>query len=200
MKLTRSECHDYWMTGDGAKTLPDYVAHAGNEQYTEFVAHKFIKKIKKRNYNILELGCNVGRNLDALYRVGFTNLAGIDINPDMPTGMYNYYPNIYHNCSIITASIEDQLPSVGDENFDVVFSVAVLQHLHPDSGWVFEQIRRITKRYIFTIEYESPTEHPRIWGRNYREIFTHNDDFKMVESKNIDIMLPGYVYRLFRRR
>jgi len=39
-----------------------------------------LEKILPKDASILELGCGAGRNLDALKKAGFTNLAGIEIN------------------------------------------------------------------------------------------------------------------------
>src|SRR5579864_7953029 len=41
---------------------------------------KYFAKIDK-NSSILEVGCNVGLNLNLLQRLGFTNLTGLELNP-----------------------------------------------------------------------------------------------------------------------
>jgi SAM-dependent methyltransferase len=61
--------------------------------------------------------------------------------------------------TIHVASLEDALRSFSDQQFDFVFSLAVLEHVHDDSEAVFAEIARITSRVLVTIEDE----------RNYTE-------------------------------
>jgi hypothetical protein len=53
--------------------------------------------------------------------------------------------------------VEDVVKSFGDRTFDLVFTMAVLEHIHTTSEWVFEEIVRITNRYVVTIEDERGT-------------------------------------------
>ena len=48
----------------------------GRTRFLLKIADRFISK----NDSILEIGCNVGRNLNALYLNGFRDLSGIEIN------------------------------------------------------------------------------------------------------------------------
>ena len=50
--------------------------------------------------------------------------------------------------------VEEFLPSLGDDAFDVVFRMAVLEHLHDDSASVFADITRVSKRLLVTVEDE----------------------------------------------
>ena len=48
--------------------------------------------------------------------------------------------------------------------------MAVLEHIHDDSKWVFQEMARITKKYLICIE----DEHGVSWRhfpRNHKEIF-----------------------------
>ena len=58
----------------------------------------------------------------------------------------------------------------GDGEFDVVCSVNVLSHIHPDSEWVFSELARVATSGLVLVE----DEHSRsMWDfpRNYRRIF-----------------------------
>jgi hypothetical protein len=48
--------------------------------------------------------------------------------------------------------------------------MATFQHIHPDSEWVFQEIARITKRYIVTIEDGKAVGQRRV-PRDYSKIF-----------------------------
>ena len=78
----KTEILDYWKAPwlfDGANNPEMYLDSETTERRTRFllkIADRFVNK----NDSILEIGCNVGRNLNALYCNGFRNLSGIEIN------------------------------------------------------------------------------------------------------------------------
>jgi 2-polyprenyl-3-methyl-5-hydroxy-6-metoxy-1,4-benzoquinol methylase len=49
--------------------------------------------------------------------------------------------------------------SAARDSHDIVFSMAVLEHIHEDSSVVFEEMRRIARKLVVTIE----DEHERGW-------------------------------------
>ena len=71
---------------------------------------------------------------------------------------------------IINKPIEDAIISFKDNEFDLIFTMAVLVHIHPDVEQLFEHIVRVTKEYLILIEDEiSQTE--RHTPRSYKEVF-----------------------------
>ena len=113
---------------------------------------------------------NVGRNLNYLYSAGFSELAGIEINAEAIDLLRLSYPNIMH-ADIVNAPIEDVIVNLPDSSFELVFTMAVLEHIHPESSFIFREIYRITKKCLITIEDE--TVHS--WNhfpRNYGRIFS----------------------------
>lgn len=66
--------------------------------------------------------------------------------------------------------MEEGLPSMQINSYDLVFTMAVLEHLHKDSEYVFKDIARIAKQYLLTIEDESGIS-KRHFPRNYQAIF-----------------------------
>jgi SAM-dependent methyltransferase len=103
------------------------------------------------NARILEVGCNVGRNLNHLNKMGFKNLAGIEINPHAVERLRQSYPNL-KDVPVHVGTAESVLPGIGDNEFDVVFTMAVLEHIHPDSVHVYGHIARIAKKHVLAIE------------------------------------------------
>ena len=118
--------------------------------------------------SILELGCNVGRNLEYLRRAGYTNLGGIEVSPRARALREGHYPNL--DITYYEGPIEEWI--LRCRRFDVVFSMAVLQHVHPDSDWIFTEIARVAKRGIVTIE-DEVRDTKSLWPRNYGAIFTN---------------------------
>ena len=67
-------------------------------------------------------------------------------------------------------TLEDVLPGLPTGSVDVVFSLAVLIHVHPTSREIFRQMARIARRYVCVIEAESTTV-AHVFARNYRRVF-----------------------------
>jgi SAM-dependent methyltransferase len=154
---------------------------------------------------ILELGCNIGRNLAALNQRGFRTLHAVEINPNAVAAMGVYYPNTSERVDVTLGAFEDVLPDIGDDAYRVVFSMAVLEHVHPDSDDLFDHIVRIAGRHIITIEDEA-TVTPRHFARNYRDVFerrgcrqTRMLDFDQVSTDEFNLagLSHGHVMRLF---
>ena len=102
-------------------------------------------------YSILEVGCNVGRNLNHLYMSGYENLAGIEINENAVQRLRRAYPQL-KSVNIDVGPAEEVLAHYRSSSFDVVFTMAVLEHIHPSSRTVFSQIARVARRYVLAIE------------------------------------------------
>lgn len=194
-KMTQEEMHAYWKdrTFFGENGIFRYLK--GQKKSAFLIA--LIKKIGfPANGSILELGCNTGRNLNALYDAGFFNLTGIDINRGAIESAKNSFP---HLKKLIERSIE--LFFVKPRQYDLIFSMAVLEHLHPGSVAVFKQIAQSAKKYIITIEWEGESKNPRIIQRNYKKIF-EKQGFEQISCQEISKIksLNGYYARIFCKK
>jgi SAM-dependent methyltransferase len=109
-----------------------------------------------RDASVLELGCGSGRHLAHLADHGSENLSGVDINPDAFDTMRETYPALAADGTFHCGSIEDIIEGFDDGQFDAVYSVETLQHLHPDVEWVFAEVARITDTLLVTAEIERP--------------------------------------------
>ena len=92
--------------------------------------------------SLLEVGCNVGRNLNHLFTMGQEHLGGIEINPHAVERLRTEYPKLA-NVPIYTGTAEDVLPTLPENGYDIVFTMAVLEHIHPDSPRVYADIARV---------------------------------------------------------
>ena len=116
--------------------------------------------------SVLELGCNVGRNLEYLRRAGYTQLGGIEISPRAAPIRRDYFPEL--EIDYYQGPIEERI--LHCRPFDIVFSMAVLQHVHPDSDWIFAEIARVARVGIVTIE-DEVSDRETLCPRDYGEIF-----------------------------
>lgn len=154
---------------------PAYYADIGPNEVSETLA-TVLDYYADENAEILEVGCSSGRHLAHLRDSGFKNLTGIDINDESFDVMADHYPGLAATGSFHTGPIEEIVPEFADNEFDVVYSVETLQHIHPDNEWVFEELARVTSDLLITAENEgnSPTR-----GRADSEVSCVNDDFPL---------------------
>ncbi len=145
---------------------------------------EFINTLDK-DIRILEVGCNVGNQLNYLQSMGFNNLFGIDIQ--------EYAVQVAQkNTSgmTITQNSAQGLP-YKDEEFDLVYTSGVLIHISPDDiGNVIGEIVRCTKKWVWGLEYYADELTPinyrnnrdLLWKRNFCKLYT--DTFPELELVN----------------
>ena len=111
------------------------------------------------------------------------------------------FPELAGTATIHNDLIEtDRADPARTRGFDVVFSMAVLEHLHPDSEWVFAELARKSRRLVITIEDEG-NRNWRAFPRNYRAVFEQLG-FEQMEERDCgpaEGFYAGIVARVFRR-
>jgi SAM-dependent methyltransferase len=132
---------------------PEYYAHRGPDEASEAIRVLFGRFVG-RGASVLELGCSSGRHLAHLQANGYDDLTGIELNADALSVMKESYPDLAAAGTFYAAAIEDVLDSFADGQFAAVYSVETLQHVHPDSEWVFAELARITDDLLITVENE----------------------------------------------
>ena len=161
-----------------------------------------IQKLKGINENssIMEIGCNCGKNLNYLYERRYQNLSGIEISPKAVALMRKEFPNLYYNSSIFVNSLEGELKYIKSCSVDVIFSLAVLMHIHTNSEFIFKELVRITKKYIITLEDEKCSPAWSHYPRNYKRVF-EGLGMKQIKEVNVGNVkgLVGHTLRVFRK-
>ncbi len=189
---SREEIHEFWKHGSG---------HAFDLRVKDSIL--FLVEIAKRYVTpparILEIGCGDGRNLNYLFLDGFQNLAGIEICEADLRLLEQRFPKLAEQAVIYNESAEEALVKIPNEEFTLVFTMAVLQHIHPSSEFIFGEIARITGRYIITIEIEQL----RGWAcfpRNYKIVF---EPLGLKQVEEIDCSRVNgwehYIARVFEK-
>jgi hypothetical protein len=69
---------------------------------------------------VLELGCNAGANLERLRQLGYTDLAGLEINPTAVQELHEAFPSLAGEASVIEGSLERVLPTLETDSVDVI--------------------------------------------------------------------------------
>jgi SAM-dependent methyltransferase len=119
---------------------------------------------------ILEIGCNAGRNLSYLQRAGYENLTGIEISQQAVDLMRERFPEVARRARILVGPVEQHIRAFADGEFDLVFTVAVLEHIHTESEWIFADMARVTRTHLITLEDEAERSW-RHFPRDYQRVF-----------------------------
>jgi len=131
----------------------------------------------------LEIGCNVGRNINYLYINSYKNLEAIEISSDALNLFEQNYPDTYQNVTIRNQPVEEALPEIEENRFDLIFTMAVLEHIHDKNDeWLFNEIVNKTSKYMLTIEDESKSSW-RHFPRNYRNVFERAGMEQILEER-----------------
>lgn len=121
-----------------------------------------------KDARVLEIGCNVGRNLAYLHEHGYHRVEGIEINPHAVALLRETYPHLA-STEIHIGAAGEVLPRLADDEFDLVYTMAVLEHIHPDEASVFDDMARIG-RQILAIEPHGRLSH-RQFPHDIRQVF-----------------------------
>lgn len=165
----------------------------------EFLAKATLDK-DPTEIKFLEIGCNVGNQLNMIQEFDFNNLWGIEIQKhalDIARKRGNF--------NIVEGNAYD-IP-FKNNFFDIVFTSGLLIHIPPKKIHdVLEEIYRCTSDYIWGFEYYTPQGYETIkyhgkneimWKTDFPQYYLNwFDDLKLVHKKilkykdndNLDIM------------
>lgn len=139
-----------------------------------------------QNLRILEVGTNVGVQLELLHRLGFKNLFGIDVQSYAVEEAHRQRPAL----NIIEGNVLD-IPFKSDF-FDLVFTSGLLIHVHPDDiDQAISEIVRCARRYVWGFEYYSEEyEEVRyrgndnlLWKTDFARLYLQNFDLKLRKQE-----------------
>ena len=143
---------------------------------------------------ICEAGCNVGNNLAKFPKDW--SVFGIDMNQHALNSAKKKYPKF----SFQVENIKET--SFPDSFFDLVFTRGVLIHIHPDEvDTVLEEFLRISRRWVFNLEYFAEEEKMIEWKRGkdllwYRNMKKRWSQFDVKIVSDVEIPLevdPGKI-------
>jgi SAM-dependent methyltransferase len=173
------DVREAWATRSGAYS-PEYYAHHGPDERSRTVRAVLDDHVGPEA-SVLELGCSSGRHLAHLAANGYEDLAGVEVNADAFDVMADHYPDLAATGTFYRDAIEAVLPTFETGQFDAVFSVETLQHVHPDEAWVFADVARVAGDLVLTVENEGEEDGPDVrrvddgvplYHRDWRGVFT----------------------------
>lgn len=184
--------HEYWRAPDDGMNQPSKYAEAPVER-SKFLVQKVAGLVSK-DAKILEIGCNTGRNLAFLRQAGFRNVSAIEISEAAIVNLRAAYPELV-DVSVVNLPVEDVARAWGDKEFDLIITMAVLEHIHTDSEWIFAEMARAGKRLI-TIEDERTTSW-RHFTREYQAVFEALGMKQIDSADGVDGLPKQFRYRAF---
>jgi pseudaminic acid biosynthesis-associated methylase len=139
--------------------------------------------------SILELGCNVGVNLEALQRIDSRfELTGVEINEKAAT-----IARAKNMADIRQGTIVEKL--VLDRTFDLTFSKTVLIHIPPERLTdVYDNLYRLSKRYILVCEYYNPTPVTVNYRGHTDRLFKRDFAGELIDRYSLRLVNYGFVY------
>lgn len=138
-----------------------------------------VVKMLPEDARILEIGCNAGRNLNYLYRHGFTNLWGIEIGPLALKKFGEVFPNARESTHVTCGNAVEEIRSLPTDYFDLVFTRSVLVNIHPKHDSLFSQMARVCRGYILSSEMEGSWT---AWPRDFTQLFNRHG-FALVSKR-----------------
>lgn len=112
---------------------------------------------------ILDLGCNVGRHLYALWQRGYMNLFGIDVQHAALELMGKAFPELTGTVTVSQGTFQEYLPRVADRTFDICFTHGATIELVPPHFPICAELARISRRAVILMIGESEHYYPRLW-------------------------------------
>jgi SAM-dependent methyltransferase len=147
---------------------------------------QFIEQHVGKTTPILDVGACTSEPLCSLYRMGFSDLTGIDLNPDVMRMPYN------QNIKFVTGDFTDT--SFPEEAFGAITAISVLEHGYSGPK-VFGEISRILKTggyLIGSVDYwpeKIDTRGVTVYGLDWR-IFSKSELLDLIEEAGAHGLVP----------
>lgn len=176
------EVHQEWMNRSAAYS-PAYYAYRGPDE-TSALVREHLDEAVGADAAVLEVGCSCGRHLAHLHEHGYRDLHGVDVNAETRDVMADAYPDLAADVTVYVDAAENVLPGFENGRFDAVYSVETLQHIPPDSEWVFGELARVAADVLATVENEGDHRDPGdpdvsyvdgevpLYYREFHDVFT----------------------------
>ena len=184
---------EYWRSRNiGDPHGPESYLHEDNSIYVMFGD---LLKALGGKASFLEIGCNAGRNLNYLLKQGHTDLAGIEINDaSVNVVLKDYFPDLYEKGTFYIGNALDEIKKIPDSRYDVVFSIAVLEHIPYEDRALFTEMARVSKQYIAIITGLKSTLFNHNYERIFRKLGFTTIVYRLFYGENNNFQLPTELY------
>ncbi|MBN2057336.1 MAG: class I SAM-dependent methyltransferase [Candidatus Saganbacteria bacterium] len=161
---------------DGAIDVPE--TYVGEDNSLAELFRDVLPYLDKQS-PVLELGCNVGRSLDYLYRHGYTDLTGVEIGPKAVELSKTVFPDMYEHSRLIVGDVTEVIKTFAKDQFELVFCHSVLVNIHPKHNHIFKDMARISRKFILILENEGSYN---AYPKDFKKL-VEKQGYKMIVSK-----------------
>lgn len=167
--------------------------------YTSYVAldahaRILIDKVQKYSFKsskILDLGCNVGRHLSELKKLGYNNLYGVDIGKIPITKSKKIFSNL-KKVKNVCSSFEEYLFKTPDNFFNLIYTHGATIELVKPTFPLISQLYRVLANsgYLILLIDENGHSYPRFWRYEFKL-----NNLSIVRAKYISKSLTLFVLK-----
>ena len=138
---------------------------------------KVLDLLPDKILDVLEVGAGTGANLEALRRLSYHELWGLEPNDNARAKLQGHFRVAHGEAENIQAE---------DRTFDLVFTYGVLMHLI-DPVPAMREMYRVSRGYVMCAEYFSPClrhmpyrDHVPLFADDYGSLWMDNFELKVV--------------------
>lgn len=134
---------------------------------------------------ILELGCNTGTNLVALQMLGYPDVRGVEVNAYAAKEAQSAGLRVVHGSLLETEG----------EPSDMVMTVGVLIHIHPDELPVaYDRLVTPARRYVLIVEYYDPNPVDILYRGHTGRLWKRDFAGELLDRYPLRLVDYGFVY------
>ena len=165
-----AQCASYWAAQESPDQANNPATYSGKSLEVAQWLNQFWSPEVDTEDSLFEVGTNAGPNLELLRQEGYEQLAGAEINPSAIAEMKRAFPQLTELADVHLGDAAEVLGGMPASAYDVVFSMAVLVHVHPANNQVMAEMVRVARRYVCVVEAEDVTC-GYLFARNYARVF-----------------------------
>jgi SAM-dependent methyltransferase len=150
-----------------------------------------IQNYSSKNSKILDLGCNIGRHLSELKKLGYSNLYGVDIGKIPILQSNKFFPNL-KKVKNVCSSFEEYLFKTPNNFFNLIYTHGATIELVKPTFPLISQLSRVLDNdgYLIFIIDENGHSYPRFWRYEFKL-----NNLLIVKANNISENHTLYVLK-----
>ncbi len=190
MKLKLNEQEKFWLGQFGNRYINRNKSKRLKKN-TDYFFEKIFKKKKIKISSIIELGANIGNNLESLKKIyKNSNLTAVEINNKACDILKKKNLKI----NVINSDIANLKLNI---KFDLVLIKGVLIHINPlQLNKIYKKIYSLSKKYILIAEYYNPKPVKLIYRNKKNKLFKRDFAGEMIKKYKLRLLDYGFSYRL----
>jgi SAM-dependent methyltransferase len=143
---------------------------------------KQVQKYSSTSNKILDLGCNVGRHLSELKKLGYSDLHGVDIGKIPIAQSKKIFLNL-KRVKNVCSSFEEYLFKTPNNFFNLIYTHGATIELIKPTFPLISQLHRVLDNggYLVFLIDENGHSYPRFWRYEFKL-----NNLSIVKAKNID--------------